>query len=261
MTQRSDLDQELREMLRDVPPHDDWARRTTLEAIPSIPQRRWPRLSLPWGGSSKPRRASTLGALTAALLGVAVVGLLLSVDPAPSPAPGSAAPVSAFNGLLLCGDTEDPFGSRATRQLGSTDDPYSVSESRGSGWVLEMAEVSDPRFDGVVIDYWDQDDFMDVPNRYTLGAGTWRVETEVGAWQGSFHNLQLPGDDWATTTFPMYGESAYEGLVAMWELDYLPDAMAGRCGWAIEGLVLETDLVPPPPEPASTPAMTRTPSP
>ncbi len=76
-----------------------------------------------------------------------------------------------------------------------------------------------------------------------MGTGTWRIENEEGAWQGSYTVLGI-GDRSSVVTAPLVGEGAYEGLTAVWESAYDPVA----CDWEVWGLIIEGD-VPAAPEP------------
>ena len=86
--------------------------------------------------------------------------------------------------------------------------------------------MSDPRLDGDVLISWQTDDYPG----YTLGTGTWRIQTADGVWEGSYPRLEAEGtSDKATVV--LVGQGAYEGLIAVWE-----QTIDGS-GWDVVGAI------------------------
>ncbi len=124
----------------------------------------------------------------------------------------------------------------------------------GKGFVLPVLEMSDPRLSGEVNHFFaargiERPDGYAATDLPAVGTGTWRITNDEGSWQGSFHNVFFPDDSWGTTVYPLYGEAAYAGLVALWEFDYLPDMASGGCGWDVHGLILDAEDLPAAPVP------------
>jgi hypothetical protein len=106
--------------------------------------------------------------------------------------------------------------------------------------------MGDPRFEGRYSISYDTDSYVapGLTAQDVVGAGTWRIENDDGAWQGSYHIMDpLDGED-VTVTVALAGEGAYEGLTAIVESAF--DSVA--CVWQWRGLVVDGDL-PPYPEP------------
>jgi hypothetical protein len=104
--------------------------------------------------------------------------------------------------------------------------------------------MSDPRLEGDYYISFDDDQFVS-PAGSSVGAGTWRIENDEGAWQGSYTRLGF-ADRASVVSTPLVGEGAYEGLTAVWESTHDP----GPCGWEVRGLIIVGD-VPAAPEPFS----------
>jgi len=254
-----EFDRSLHAMLRHVPPHDSTARQATLQAVPTTAQRRFRWVPSFGGGARRGRPAFAIGGVAAALTIVVMVSLSLGLPSSRSIVPGAVSPSpkpvdhpsgTIFEGRILCGSSAGRAGSTTFNDIGSEQDPLLRSETRGFGYDVEVASMSDPRLDGQIINYWDSDEyFADDSSVGHVGTGTWRITNDEGAWQGSFHNVFFPDDSWGTTVYPLYGEAAYEGLVALWEFDYLPVTTAGRCGWDVHGLILDAENLPAAPVP------------
>ncbi|MGD8486541.1 MAG: hypothetical protein PVH07_07895 [Chloroflexota bacterium] len=117
---------------------------------------------------------------------------------------------------------------------------------RGDTWRPAAREMGDPRFEGRYSISYDTDSYVapGLTAQDVVGAGTWRIENDDGAWQGSYHIMDpLDGED-VTVTVALAGEGAYEGLTAIVESAF--DSVA--CVWQWRGLVVDGDL-PPYPEP------------
>jgi hypothetical protein len=251
MDTEHDLDRSLRAMLDHVPAHGATAIRATLEAVPTTAQRR-SRWIPAFGGARGRRPAFAVGGVAAALMIVVVAGVVLSPPgsrsvtpgaPSPSPEPQDLPNATIFEGQILCGQSDAQTGSTTLNDIGDEEALLQRRETRGFGYEVAVASMSDPRLDGEIINYWDSDEyFADFSSVGQVGTGTWRITNDEGAWQGSFHDVFFPDDSWGTTVYPLYGEAAYAGLVALWEFDYLPDMAGGGCGWDVHGLILDADV-------------------
>jgi hypothetical protein len=254
-----DLDRSLRAMLDHVPPHDATAIRATLEAAPATAQRRFRWIPAFGGGARGGRPAFAIGGVAAVVMVIVIATLSLTLPSSGSVLPGAASPSpgpkerpsgTVLEGQIICGLTDAQTGTVASNDIGSEEDPLLRRETRGFGYDVAVATMSDARLDGEIINYWDSDEYVaGISPVGQVGTGTWRITNDKGAWQGSFHNVFFADDSWGTTVYPLYGEAAYEGLVALWEFDYLPVATAGRCGWDVHGLILDAQDLPTPPLP------------
>ena len=152
-------------------------------------------------------------------------------------AQGSAPPEPpvAFTGHVVCGD-------QVRDNTIMTGVPI---QSRGGAW-HPTATISDPRLEGDYHISFDDDQYIGA-GAPDVGAGTWRIENDEGAWQGSF-TVVLVGDHASVVTMPLVGEGAYEGLTAIWESAYDPVA----CDWDVWGAIFEGE-VPAAPEPFTGP--------
>ena len=133
------------------------------------------------------------------------------------------------------------FGGQV--RFGTIETVDSVERSRGSAWAPSIVEMSDPRLDGRATISFDTDAYTGSDGTsYSLGSGTWRIETAEGAWQGSY-NIVEPDGYSSTVTTALIGEGAYEGLVAVWE------SSIGGSGWDVRGVIYPAG----PPEPPTAP--------
>jgi len=222
-------------------------------------QRRFRWIPAVGGGARGGRPAFAVGGVAAALTIVVLVGLALSLPTNRSVLPGALSPslepqdppnATIFEGQILCGQSDAQTGSTTLNDIGGEEALLQRRETRGFGHDVEVAAMSDPRLDGEIINYWDSDEyFADFSSVGQVGTGTWRITNDEGSWQGSFHNVFFPDDSWGTTVYPLYGEAAYAGLVALWEFDYLPDMASGGCGWDVHGLILDAEDLPAAPVP------------
>lgn len=220
------FENDLRAWLSVVPPHEGRALTAVLAVITAKPRQRsrWlPRIPRP---SVHQRRHSV--PVAAAAVAALVVGILFASSASQNPTgpgglldPGLPLP-AAFAGRVLCSVTDLHVGSTTLTQVGTDASPVGLSETRGSAYQLPVDHISDSRLDGNIVNYWDENEYD--RGQTNVGSGTWRIETDDGAWEGTFYNLVLSGGTWATTTFPMYGEGEYDGLIAIWEIAYNDDA-------------------------------------
>ena len=159
-----------------------------------------------------------------------------SVTDTPQDAEAVQPPV-AFTGRIVCGDTVRTGVSESAADGGPV-------RLRTRGWAWQpTATMSDPRLEGDYYISYDSDDY-ESPTVTSVGTGTWRIENEEGAWQGSFTNIKYP-DSTTIVSTALVGEGAYDGLTAVWEsTNHRPL----ECAWAVRGLILEGD-VPAAPEP------------
>jgi hypothetical protein len=166
------------------------------------------------------------------------IGLLGGSTPGVAAQDGSTPPQApvAFTGHVVCGDQV----RESMVQLGAP-----PIMNRGGAW-NPSATMSDPRLEGDYYISFDDDQYVGVPGP-DVGAGTWRIENELGAWQGSYTVLAL-GNRSSVVTTPLAGEGAYEGLTAIWESTYDPVA----CEWDVWGAIIEGE-VPAAPEPFTKP--------
>jgi len=146
-------------------------------------------------------------------------------------------PPVAFTGRIVCG----PAVRTGVDESSPEGDLVRV-RSRGWAW-QPSATMSDPRLEGDYYISYDSDDYRS-PTVTSVGSGTWRIENEEGAWQGSFTNIKYP-DSTTIVSTALVGEGAYEGLTTLWEsTNHRPS----ECAWAVRGLIIEGD-VPAAPEP------------
>jgi hypothetical protein len=119
-----------------------------------------------------------------------------------------------------------------------------VVQGRGGAW-HPTATMSDRRLEGDYYISFDGDTYSS-PAGTAVGAGTWRIENDEGAWQGSYTNVGFADGTASVVSTPLVGEGAYGGLTAIWESTYDGEA----CAWDVRGVIIEGD-VPAAPEPFS----------
>jgi hypothetical protein len=136
-----------------------------------------------------------------------------------------------FTGAITCGDMVRP----ETAEAGA-----GVTMNRGGAWNPVAVTMSDPRLAGDYYISFDSDVYTDGSS---VGTGTWRIQNDDGAWQGSYNILGV-GDRGAVVTTPLVGEGAYDGLTAIWESTFDPLS----CVWEVWGLI-STSPLPAAPEP------------
>ena len=140
-------------------------------------------------------------------------------------------PPVAFTGRVVCGpavrtgvDESSPEGD--------------LVRLRTRGWAWQpTATMSDPRLAGDYYVSYDSDDY-ESSTVTSVGSGTWRIENEDGAWQGSFTNIKYP-DSTTIVSTALVGEGAYDGLTALWESTNIRPL---GCAWDVRGLILEGDV-------------------
>lgn len=184
-------------------------------------------------------RARRSISITAIVIGV-MAGSAVGVTAQEAAIPGLP---TEFSGHIECGP-EVRTGTDERETLGEGDEQVLRLTSRGWAWQPVATTMSDPRLEGTYTIGFDSDRVSPAgTSGPTVGSGTWRIENDEGAWQGSFPVIQF-ADHTTTVTTPLVGEGAYEGLTAIWESRH--DANA--CSWDVRGLIIEGDL-PAAPEP------------
>ena len=162
--------------------------------------------------------------LTAGLLGGSVVDAAAQ--------DGAVAP-EAFSGVVHCG-SQIAYGTSESQDVMVGDTAVRVVSERGHTWRPSAPGMSDPRLQGDYTISFDSDAYYpaDAVGSIDVGAGTWRIENDEGAWQGSYH---IVGD--APVVVPLVGEGAYDGLTAVVESAF--DGAA--CSWEWSGVIFAGD--------------------
>jgi hypothetical protein len=253
MGTQPDLDRSLREMLDDIPPHDESARRATLAAIPTTPQRRFRWLPPLFTGGTAGRRWA--GASLAAGVSVLIVLGAVTLQPGdggllPGSQPGGITAPQPFEGRFLCGPTVHTSAMTSSDETIAGSDTR-IREARAGAYRLTIDSMSDPRLQGELIDGLDSDAYGTAGGGLETGALVWTLTNDAGSWQTQFVNFTTGNSDWATATVPWSGSGDYDGLVAVMSLDYLPNATASDCGWDVRGYIVRAELIPPVPEPVT----------
>ena len=178
----------------------------------------------------RPRRSSSITAIIMGVMAGSAVGVTAQEEAIPQPP-------TEFSGHIECGP-ELRYGSDAREVLGRGDEQVVRMTSRGWAWQPVATTMSDPRLEGTYQLGFDADTVSPADTSGpSVGAGTWRIENDEGAWQGSFPVIEF-ADHTTTVTTALVGEGAYEGLTAIWESRH--DASA--CSWEVRGLILEGEL-------------------
>ena len=174
-------------------------------------------------------KTTTIAILAVGLLAGSAVGVAAQDE--------GAAPVQ-FTGIVDCGP-QIAGGTSETVQVPMGESVMTVLVRRGNTWQPSAREVSDPRLEGRYTISYDTDAYYPpgVVGSTDVGAGTWRIENDEGAWQGSYHIAGIDGGD-VTVTVPLIGEGAYAGLFAIVESAY--DSAA--CSWDWRGLIVDGEL-------------------
>lgn len=196
-----------------------------------------------------PSKALVAGALVFALGGVLLIAQPSERRAATTPGAASAEPAARvtapveFTGLIECG----PDARTGMTDITLSETDTSVARSRGWAWQTP-ATMSDPRLEGTYHFSYDDDQYRTkgVTTVPSVGTGTWRIENEEGAWQGSHPSIGFSDGTYSRATTILRGEGAYEGLTVIWEEQH--DYAA--CTWAVRGIIIEGD-VPTAPEPLS----------
>jgi hypothetical protein len=166
-------------------------------------------------------------AIAIGLLTGSAVGVMAQEDAAVSPP-------REFTGHIVCGPE---VRTGTLESVAAADDSGSaLSRTRGYAWETS-ATMSDPRLEGTYYISYDTDEYRGPGGTTTIGSGTWRIENEEGAWQGSYLHADDP--DYATTVWmPLVGEGDFDGLTALWESVYNP---SGLCSWDVRGVIIDGD--------------------
>ena len=97
---------------------------------------------------------------------------------------------------------------------------------RGDAWGPTVREVNDPRFEGRYSISYDTDSYFaaGLTAQEVVGAGTWRIENDEGAWQGSYHIMDpLDGGD-VTVTVAMPEDGRHVRLEVGEDMRFTPPA-------------------------------------
>jgi diacylglycerol O-acyltransferase/trehalose O-mycolyltransferase len=143
-------------------------------------------------------------------------------------------PPTEFTGHLVCGP-EVRHGTETSETLEVGDGSVTHTSSHGYTWQPYATEMSDPRLEGTYSGSIEWDEYQGAEGTTRIGATTWRIENEEGAWQGSHASAWLADSPDATASAVLIGEGAYEGLIALWEEVGHWDA----CSWDVRGLIIE----------------------
>ena len=135
-------------------------------------------------------------------------------------------------------------------------------EWRGAELSVNVQGTSDPRLDGRIAVSFNSDEYLIAsgetpwqlsevePDEFPNGvvASSFRLTNTDGSWRGSrYQNWYADGDS-STTTAIYTGEGAYEGLIAVMEMDY--DELNPVCAWDVHGYIIEGQVPPTPELPA-----------
>ena len=189
-----------------------------------------------------PFKAITAGAIVFALGGAFLITQPLQqqgVVPGAEQDQAAPHPPEPFSAVVDCGG-QIAFGSTESLEYPMDEATMTILARRGDAWRPIAREVSDPRFEGRYSISSDADSYYapGLTADDVVGAGTWRIENDEGAWQGSFRYMDpLDGGD-VTVTVLLTGEGTYEGLTAMVESAHDPVA----CVWQWRGLVVDGNL-------------------
>ena len=149
----------------------------------------------------------------------------------------AANPPVEFTGHIECGP-EVRHGTDSSEVLQVGDDQVRHSGSHGFAW-RPSATMSDPRLEGTYFLSFEWDEYLPpgVTNAMRVGAGTWRIENEEGAWHGSLTSVYLSDSPDTAASTVLTGEGAYDGLSVLWE----EQADWEACTWDVRGLIVEGD--------------------
>jgi len=251
MARDDDLDRRLRQLLDEIPPHDDRARRATLEALPTTRQRRfrwWPTL----GSARFDRPSRTYAGLAVASLVLIAVGAIgiasLERLPQAGTGPPDMHPPDPFTGTIVCGPVNVAPTTTGT-DIALGDAGARIWEGRGGAYTLRIDSIGDPRLTGTLTNQLDVDRYGTGMEALEVGSLTWTLENEDGVWTSQFASFLTEPNEWSTATLRWDGSGGYGGLVAITQLDYLPNMSGTDCGWEVHGLIVSADLLPAYPEP------------
>jgi len=183
-----------------------------------------------------PVKAITAGAVIFAISGAFLIaqpfGQQGRVPGAEAPAP---LPPEPFSGIVHCGG-QVAFGTSESLEFPMGEANMTVVSERGDTWRPSAPGMSDPRLQGNYAISFDTDAYYPpgvVDSLDVIGAGTWRIENDEGAWQGSYH---IVGG--APVVVPLVGEGAYDGLTAIVESAF----SESDCAWEWSGLIIDRGL-------------------
>jgi hypothetical protein len=174
------------------------------------------------------RRSISIMAIAVGLLAGAAVGATAQQEAVPQVP-------TAFSGHLECGP-EVRHGTDTSETFETGDGRLFHTASHGYAW-QPSGTMSDPRLEGTYYLAFEWDEYLSpgAPGWVRLGAGTWRIENDEGAWQGSLTNAWLSDGPEAAASTVLEGEGAYEGLRVLWQEQDDWDA----CSWDVRGLIVE----------------------
>jgi hypothetical protein len=179
-------------------------------------------------------RFTVMAVIAVGLLAGPAVGVTAQDEAAP------AVPVE-FTGHIVCGPEV---------RTGMTDVPLSETETsvvQNRGWAWQpSATMSEPRLVGTYYYAYDGDEYRTegVTGVPSVGSGTWRIENDEGAWQGSHTSAGFSDGTFSKATTILNGEGAYEGWTVIWEEQH----DGPTCTWDVRGVIIEGE-VPAAPEP------------
>jgi hypothetical protein len=180
----------------------------------------------------KASKAISISILAIGLLAGSAVGVAAQDEALPTPP-------QPFTGVVDCGgQIASAPGEGGTYDL--PEGSMTVQMLHGNTWRPSARTMSDPRLEGTYSISFDEDRYFGsaLADDTQVGAGTWRIENDEGAWQGSYHIFGMGDGADVTVTVPLIGEGAYEGLTAIVESAF--DAQA--CRWDWRGLILRGEL-------------------
>ena len=144
---------------------------------------------------------------------------------------------AAFTACLGAGQ-EVTDGTEELSRVDLSDGEMTINRKRGSTWQLEASDVPDPRLVGTWYISANTDQYT-VPGGApapAISAITYRIETDVGAWQGSQMSIQSPDVEDSRLSIVLIGEGDYKGLAAVGTTDASTGCPNIR-GYIIDGSV------------------------
>jgi hypothetical protein len=177
-----------------------------------------------------------VAAIVAATMLVAIAGagalVVGAQSPSPAPPEDQAVPQTpaAFTGQIICGDEV-------------------TADTAAPTW-HQTATMSDPRLEG---DHYHSRlakiHLAQGPEGSQASTVSWaaqRIENEGGAWHGTMVTYIAPGEPANTSlgareTYVLTGEGGYEGLTAIYDVEFAPYS---PCGVDVWGVIFEGDLPP-----------------
>ena len=108
---------------------------------------------------------------------------------------------------------------------------------RGDVWrPSTVTEATDPRFRGELTNSWNHDDY---PDGSTIGAVTYTVSNDEGAWiMEPTLTLDFPDPGVASWNVVFVGEDAYEGSLALVNIVTVGE------GWQLHGYIVDESALP-----------------